>query len=34
MESGFWDLDVGGHTGPAPLPVKCLLPARWGVKKV
>lgn len=33
LESGFWDLDAGGHTGPAPLPVKSLLPARWGVKK-
>jgi hypothetical protein len=33
LESGFWDLDAGGHIGPAPLPAERLLPARWGVKK-
>ena len=33
LEAGFWDLDAGEHTGPAPLSVKSLLPARRGVKK-
>ena len=34
LEVGFWDLDAGGYIGPASLPVKSLLPARWSVKKV